>query len=203
MKFRERPEWIRGDAVQKQCARLLGRCTNALVLPCYGAEGVELEDKAPILYRPAGSDLVVPDIMLLRRGAAPRWLDVKAKSQPSWHRINGRWEHGCDYSIAEQYRAVEQETGYQMWIVLREEYTPLNSHADSALLGPSCWRTIALADAFRLGQHRADWPGGKRQPNRRGRDGKGGLLWDRNDMQQLHTMTQAEHTKQENGRCAN
>ena len=195
MKFRERPEWIKGDAAQKQCARLLGQCSGALVLPCYGAEGVELEDKAPILYRPQGSDLVVPDIMLLRLGQQPRWLDVKAKSQPSWHRNNQRWEHGCDWSIAEQYKAVQQETGYAMWIVLREEYTPLDPHSDSALLGPAAWRTINLDDAFTKGQHRKDWPGGKRQPHRRGCDGQGGLLWDRNDMQELQSMTRAEETQ--------
>ena len=162
--MKDTEEWRIGDIAQRRwCAHLADR--GALVLPTH-----ELEDNAPGTKAPmllAGESLMVaPDALVFYPGGA-MWYEIKAKSRPDKYRIKNRWEHGIDYANAMEYRAVQDRSGLPVVIVLYEERPE------------QIWLRISLNEALSIGDHRPDWPGGKAKPWDRGRDGQGGLLWDR------------------------
>jgi hypothetical protein len=175
------PEWAMGDASQKQWALRMAK-RGYCVLPVYDLEDQDHSTKAPMLFDIHGV-LVSPDVLLLKLDKK-WWHDVKAKSVPTWRRIppGPRWEHGCDMANAEQYLKVQDATGIPMYIIVHEQRSPKDETQDSALIPKEQWLAIHITRAFAVGDLRSDWPGGKRQPNRRGRCGKGGLLWARSEM---------------------
>lgn len=190
MDMKRTKEWAIGDTAQRKYAEL---CAGMgwTVAPMYAFEECVTETKAPVMLVPGVANqaglIVAPDLLLMRADKSPAWVDVKAKSVPSWRRVSPgpRWEHGCDLSIAEEYRAVQDRTGIECHIVVHEIRSPISDTSDSALVESGVWLAIGIADAFNVGQVRSDWPGGALHPQRRGRRGRGGLLWARSDMRRV------------------
>lgn len=173
--------WNQGDNSQKLYAHRKAS-GGAVVLPTYGMFGDGDQNKAPVLYASSGR-LIVPDTAIVRSGVL-QWHEVKSKSQPSWRRNGGRWEHGCDYFHAVEYRKVQSESGAKVFVVVHEIKSPSDPDNDSLLVDSDNWLLISLDAAFSSGSHRKDWPGGKNS-SRRGSRGMGGLLWPRNSMSQV------------------
>lgn len=185
--FKSTPDWAMGDEIQKRWAWNMSE-RGFLIMPVYNLEDVDQERKLTIgarLFHSAGK-LIAPDILLLR-GGKRFWHEVKAKSQPTWRRCppGPRWEHGCDLYNANEYRRVEDMSGIPVWIIVHEQNSPLNVSEESELEGPETWLGIHIGKAFEVGDQRPDWPGGKKQPERRGSKGMGGLLWPRNLMNRI------------------
>ncbi len=192
MKFEETPEYRFGDEAQREWMKILSSRGRS-VLPVYDMTCQEGSEKAPRLFCVAG-EIVAPDMLVLSPGKK-LWCDVKAKSVPTWRRCRPgpRWEHGCDWYHANDYRIVQEKTGIEAWICVREIMRPID-----ARFGPSngespfdylederSWRLVSVDVAFGRGEHRTDWPGGAAQPLRRGARGQGGLLWDRELMRRF------------------
>lgn len=189
MGMKDSREWAIGDTAQREYAEL---CAGIgwTVAPMYAFEEVVAETKAPVMLVPGGRRaglIVAPDLLLMRSDKSPTWVDVKAKSVPTWRRCHPgpRWEHGCDLDIAEEYRAVQDRTGIECYIVVHEVTSPVSDSSQSALVESGIWLSIAIDSAFDVGQVRADWPGGSLAPARRGRRGRGGLLWARSAMRRV------------------
>jgi len=185
--FRTTPEWILGDASQRSYAKTLADA-GRIVLPVYDFENNTPESKAPLLLIKGGI-LVVPDLLVM--GAKPTcWNEVKAKSVPTWRRCppGPRWEHGIDFALSTEYAKVEEASGYVVFIVIHELTSPLSANQEGPLSGPPCLLYIALQTAIEMGDRRKDWPGGAAQPNRRGRNREGGLLWDRSAMKPMRSL---------------
>lgn len=179
--FYSTPEWKLGDAAQQRYAREKA-AQGVNILPTYGMVAVDAATKAPVLFYKKGI-LIVPDLCLIQSGKC-QFHEIKAKSQPTWRRISPgpRWEHGCDYSLAEEYKRVVSETGAPVFIIVNEVASPLDPNRDSLLIPSDVWLLISLSRILDIGDRRRDWPGGKKRPNVRGRRGMGGLLWAGNEM---------------------
>lgn len=174
----ETKEYRIGDSAQRLWAKVMaGR--GHLVLPVYDLIDRDPSTKAPIAFLDDGL-IVAPDLLVCT-GANNMWHDVKAKSKPTFRRVppGPRWEHGIDWAIAKQYQEVELRSGMSMWVIVHELESP---DGDQLVQRENAWFGIPISRAFYVGDHRLDWPGGKAQPNRRGKDGQGGLLWGRNAM---------------------
>lgn len=180
-------EWLQGNSAQQAWADVLRHRGNAVV-PTYAFEDVAPETKAPVMLVPNGVR-VLPDLLNFRYQDRATWHEVKSKSVPTWYRIHARWEHGCDYSLSQEYSMVQDETGLDVWIVVFETASPLDDEHDSLLELSGRWFGIALNKALAYGEHRVDWPGGKSQPFRRGRKGMGGLLWPRRRMLEMEAAS--------------
>lgn len=178
------PEWAQGDTAQQRWAEKM-RERGLCVLPTYAFEDVDKATKAPVMLVPGGIR-VTPDLLLLG-GRIPEpvlWHEVKSKSAPTWFRNLGRWEHGFDYDLVQEYDSVQVESGCPVWIIVQELSAPIDGATESELVACDLWLCARLATCIEHGQHRVDWPGGRFDP-RRGRRGKGGLLWPRNIMRVL------------------
>lgn len=171
-----------GDSAQKEWALHVASKGN-VVLPSYGLQDVAKETKAPVLFY-LGGNLVAPDMLIMSIEKGARWNEVKSKAEPSFYRIRQRWEHGCDYSLFEEYSRVEKSSGAGVFIIVSESKSPENEHKYSRLLPSNSWLSISLATARICGERRPNWPGGERD-NRRGRRGMGGFLWPRSVMMKL------------------
>ncbi len=186
--MRNSPEWKMGDDAQRAYAKVAA-ADGWMVVPMYAAEGNVRETQAPMLLSGDARDpmAVSPDLLLMRSTRPSEWNDVKAKKVPTWRRAypGPRWEHGCDRAVLEEYKRVQDETGVQFKIIVRELHSPIDGHRESPLTGPPCWLSITLGLAFAIGDIRDDWPGGRSQPTRRGRRGMGGILWARTAMTQI------------------
>ncbi len=182
MAFTDSAEWKMGDSSQKDYAMLIAK-RGFVVMPVYDMNDAIQATKAPVLFSDTGL-LVAPDVLLMS-AKSQVWQDVKAKSKPTWRRIEARWEHGCDYALAVEYQKVQKMTGIPAGIVVHESKSPLDETMESYICGPPAWLYITINDAFKLGTHRTDWPGGKDDPSRRGKKGMGGLLWARSEMKTI------------------
>ena len=180
--FYSTAEWIKGDGAQREWATYVAN-QGLVVLPTYNMGDDLAENKAPVLLTADGV-LTAPDLLVTGAQASTRWHEVKAKSRPSWRRFHPgpRWEHGCDWCLAMEYKEVQTKTGFSVFIVVHEDRSPQDTGTESPLSGPESWLTIPLSKALDVGEHRKDWPGGKANPNRRGKRQMGGLLWDRSQM---------------------
>lgn len=178
--FRSRPEWLIGDSVQKAWARKTAKDGNC-VLPAYALEDSDASTKAPVLFTGNGL-LVSPDMLVL--GFYNRWHEVKAKAVPSYFRKLQRWEHGCDYALFLEYEKVAKETGLPVCIIVFEMKSPSDPSKESKLIknATGSWLAIRLTEAREFGERRSDWPGGRVDPDRRGKRGMGGWLWPRDKM---------------------
>lgn len=190
--IRNTPQWRHGDEAQQRWANILLELGN-VVIPIFGFQGNVTTTDAPMIAGPSGF-LAAPDIFAMsermKRGC---WYDVKAKTVPTWRRTHNRWEHGCDYSIAQEYLRCEAESGHPVILVVQETLTPTDLTTCSELEPSEHWLWIRITEAFATGEHREDWPGGRNNPSRRGRDGRGGLLWPRSAMTefQMHVDLRA------------
>jgi hypothetical protein len=180
--FSSTPEWKMGDGVQREWALKVAG-SGRVVLPTYTMNDDQAENKAPLLLTSSGT-LTAPDLLVTAINENTRWHEVKAKSKPSWRRCKPgpRWEHGCDWCLAMEYKEVQTQAVFAVYIIVHEARSPSNVSQDSPLTGPETWLAITLDDALKKGEKRKDWPGGKFNPKRRGKKGMGGLLWNRADM---------------------
>jgi len=178
--FTETREYKFGDSAQREWAATCVDLYGGIVLPIYDYTEIAPEDKAPTVMC-GGGDLIAPDLLFSAIGRPAVFLEVKAKTEATWRRRppGPRWEHGIDYSCATEYREIQDLSGIKVFLVLREM--------------PSLWLLISLDLAFEIGDRRTDWPGGKAEPNRRGRRGLGGLLWPRSAMRWLDESTGKWH----------
>lgn len=174
------PEAQLGSLAESEAARLMAH-RGHLVVPIFSATQNTDNADAPLLYRPRGGFVVGPDLLVFS-AAGSTWVDVKAKTGPTWRRTHRRWEHGIDRACFEDYEAVGRFSHLPVWILILEEHAPIDSFRESELSGRSAWLTISLSDARQTGEERRDWPGGPASPARRGRHGLGGWLWPRNAM---------------------
>ena len=185
--FYETREWKIGDSAQQRWARIVAN-GGSVVLPTYGMDEVDAATKAPVLFTCDGL-LVAPDLLVMSHGQS-KWNEVKAKSQPTWRRFSPgpRWEHGCDYSLRLEYERVRDKSGSEVFIVVNEIVSPVDPNADSELMQSDEWLVISLSKAIETGDRRSDWPGGKKNPQRRGRKGMGGWFWARSAMDRVERI---------------
>lgn len=171
------PEWEHGDTVQREWAALQAGM-GGLVVPTH-----ELRDNSPGTKAPMGwmaHDLVVLPDVLVFRGGAGRWHEVKAKSEPTWRRTLARWEHGIDHANLLEYVEVQRASA-PVWLVVGERLSPVDPARVSPLVTVPRWLVVRLDTAVEVGEHRPTWPGGERGKDR-GRRGRGGWLWPRSAM---------------------
>jgi len=156
------------------------------VLPTYDFKECTSATKAPTLI--AGSLhelLVIPDVLSWHAVHGACWSEVKSKARPTYYRKLGRWEHGFDYSLLEEYERVERVTGVPVWIVVHEAFSPSDPDNDSPLQPANRWMVVRLRDAMKQGERRPLWPKRNGNLNDRGRHGMGGLLWPRAIMREM------------------
>lgn len=184
-------EWKQGDTAQRAWADELANRGNC-VLPAYAFDDVVRETKAPVMLIPEGL-LVTPDVLCMSAENGTTWHEVKSKSVPTWRRLppGPRWEHGFDYDLLSEYADVQKRTGHAVWIVVCEERRPENPEADSPLILSGLWLVASLSVVLDEGDHRPDWPGGSKEPHRRGRNGRGGWLWARSIMRPMTPLPRA------------
>jgi hypothetical protein len=84
-----------------------------MVFPAYEKEGGDF--KGPQLFSASG-DLVLPDLLAFRSGAAI-WFEVKRKTCFTWHRITHRWVTGIDLHHYGQYLEVSARTELPVWLM--------------------------------------------------------------------------------------
>lgn len=193
--FEESPEFLLGDAAQKQWALLLAEAGN-VVAPMYGAVDVSASTKAPVLFadrkQVRNGRLIAPDLFVCAPGKAC-WQDVKAKSVPGYLYRQRRWEHGVDFEVMREYELAQILSGFPVWLIVHEVQSPREGaeppwpNGDwrdyERFLEPSGqWLGISLGNAFATGEARPSWPGGQSRPRERGKHGKGGWLWPRDAM---------------------
>ena len=165
-------EWRRGEKVQEKLDDILRR------LGCR----LRKYHKSTKFGAPKIGGVVVPDLRVDLPDGTRFWVDSKAKTKPTWRRVGQRWEHGCDFSIAKEYKKIQELKGWPVLLFVHEDESPENLLKDGEFLQSDIWLCISISDAFAKGSHRIDWPGGAWDSTRRGRNGEGGLLWPREIM---------------------
>lgn len=174
-------EYQMGRSAEARWCRAVVQRYGGMALPVYGATEVDDSTKAPVLFARNGV-CVAPDVFYAN-STARAWHEVKAKSVPGWYRNLQRYEHGIDYSLYLDYLRVEEETGIPVFIVVHEARTPTVPAQSTGDMSPSgVFLFAALRTVRTRGEHRPTWPGGRSQPWRRGRRGRGGWLWPRDCM---------------------
>lgn len=118
-----------------------------------------------------GRRLSVPDLLCVRRGRL-RWVEVKLKTSPSWHRNSRRWEHGIDLDDFNAYRDVQALT-WEVWLAVHEEKSPATLD-DARLREDAKTRVVSLTAVERLGRRSTSWPGSG-----------GGQLWPVDIMEEI------------------
>lgn len=142
--------------------------------------------RAPVLQRPDGTNLTLPDFLCFQDGLA-FCVDSKGKDKPSWRRkptsrARPRWEHGIDLAHAKDYREFARLTDLTVWIAVYETETPIDPENESPLKPSGVWLYLPLYRVFAEGEERPTWPGGDFDESNRGARGEGGILWARSIM---------------------
>jgi hypothetical protein len=132
-------------------------------LPALGGVG-------PRILVPDG-EAVAPDLLVISDGR-PTWIECKAKTQPSWNRARGRWEHGIDLELGEAYLELEKATGVPVWVVVGERAHPGERYSPEPLVLGGRLLAARLPRLWKIGRVQDGWP----------RAGRRGLLWDRYQM---------------------
>lgn len=145
---------------------------------------------APMLMMPNGMK-ISPDLFAIRNGKQI-WCEVKDKTAPTytwkWH----RWEHGIDLPNCNDYQAVQDQSGFPVYLLVHENNSPktpdlhLESMSDisaykkmKADLKPSSvWLVISLDEALLSGNILEKNPEMISANNPRG----AGLYWPRSAM---------------------
>lgn len=87
------------------------------VIPSYDYTGAE--DKAPRMHR-GHEGLIVPDLDTCKDGSR-RWVEVKTKTEPVYHRKTGTFRHGIDRHQWESYLRIQRETGCKVHLCIIEQ----------------------------------------------------------------------------------
>jgi hypothetical protein len=114
--FRQTPEWVKGDAVQRTAADLF-RQEGWYVIPSYDYSGDD--ERAPRLQGQT-KGYAIPDLDVARRSTRI-WVEVKAKEGPTFSTKDQEWQHGMNARLFEHYRHVQGITGTPVWILIHEE----------------------------------------------------------------------------------
>ena len=177
-----------GEAIERAYAQEVTK-RGGVVMPLCAAIGNTSATKAPMAYT-GSRRRIAPDFLIVRHGGAI-WVEVKAKSQPSYYFRGRRWEHGLDWHLVKHYCAVQHESGSPVWIVVHEDHSPASADAapkwDERHLAPypccepsGLWLYARLDAVLASGERRKAWPDGSG-----GKYGRGGLLWPRDIMSQV------------------
>lgn len=119
------------------------------MLPVY--EKITDTGKGPQIYLPEGA-LIAPDLLTFSSRSV-LWIEAKHKTAFSWHRLTQRWVTGIDLRHYEDYRRVDRESPWRVWILfLHEGGQAKDSPPDS----PSGLFGNALANLVNLENHRSD-----------------------------------------------
>lgn len=90
------------------------------VLPTYDYSGKD-GDKAPRLVAPIGErNLILPDILAMQAGRW-LWLEVKWKTEATFHRNKRVWNTGIDSRLWNHYQQVQDVTRATVWVVFIHE----------------------------------------------------------------------------------
>lgn len=99
------------------------------VLPVY--EKLIDTGKGPHLFLP-GDTVIAPDLLVFDARKKILWVEAKHKTAFSWHRITSRWVTGIDIRHYEDYKRVDDETPFPVWLFfLHEGGQAKDSPADS------------------------------------------------------------------------
>lgn len=155
-----------GNKFERLWAKKLVALYGGCVFPLW-----ESDDGPPRLVT-ADFDPVLPDMLHVPLSGIARLWEVKWRAESTWHRNSSTAELGIDYSLYQQYRQVERETGMLVSVAVYVD----RIHDDSGELG-DCkkWLIINLGLLGRYGRLAPTWPGGTF--GNHGRDDAGGILW--------------------------
>lgn len=182
--MKTQPEREEGKIISRAKRTLIADMTRRgyCVVPVYGMESVSAETKSPLLFA-TKEQLITPDLLCIHPTRGDFWCEANGKGRPAWFRKYSRWQHGIDYALFQAYSRVQKLTGKRVNIAVQEIASPKDPDQMSELApGSNQWLFIWLDEMAAVGEHMPEWPGGMRQPWRRGREGKGGWLWPRNAM---------------------
>ena len=90
------------------------------MIPSYDYSGEE-ESKAPMLQG-RRENHILPDLDCAN-SVHRRWVEVKAKTVATTHRITGRVEHGIQLRHFKSYKRVQEITGSTVWLAIAEADT--------------------------------------------------------------------------------
>lgn len=172
-------EWVPNPRSRQDLTQDLTRRGYCVVpLPICEVEGEDV----PALFTPKGA-LLAPDLYCVHLKRGDFFCCAQGKGRPAWFRKYARWHHGMDYALYEAYQKVQKATGKRVSLALQETASPQSPHQQSVLSpGDGSWLFIWLDEVGLVGEHMPEWPGGMKQPWRRGRNNQGGWLWPRNAM---------------------
>ncbi len=174
-RFEDTEEYRHGEEAQQAVLEYL-RSRGHSVLPVYGMTAVDPSTKAPVLLCPTGT-VVVPDLLAFCPNDNTVWVEVKGKQRPGFYRIYKCHTHAIDYSLLEEYERVEEATGLNVWLVIRERKSPEQHDEPGQETGEPALLAISVRDARRLGE--------RSMTLFSGRGGRGAWWWKRDDMKVL------------------
>lgn len=175
-----RGEWSQNArARQELTAELLRKGYTVLPIPL--GEPAPEEEPEPTISTPKGQ-ILAPDLYCIHPKKGDLFCAAQGKGRPAWFRKYARWQHGIDYALYDGYLRAQRITGRRAVLAVQEVASPVSPHQQCELRPSSDWLYIWLDQAGIVGEHMPDWPGGARQPWRRGKNGLGGWLWPRSAM---------------------
>lgn len=172
-------EWLSNPRTRQDLSQELVR-RGYMVIPLPTAE-IEGEDLPALSF--VKGPLLAPDLFCIHSKKSDFFCCAQGKGRPAWFRKYARWHHGMDFALFEAYQKIQKLTGKRVSLALQETVSPVSPHQQSALVpSDGSWLFIWLDEAGLVGEHMPEWPGGMKQPQRRGRNNLGGWLWPRNAM---------------------
>ena len=105
----------RGRIAEGEIARWLRERGNN-VMPVYEIEIGH--GKGPQFYT-SDSSMAAPDLLVI--GKNTLWLEAKTKTVFTWHRISKQWVTGIDLNHYEDYKQVQEYSGWPVWLLFRHE----------------------------------------------------------------------------------
>jgi hypothetical protein len=172
-------EWSSSPRTRQELSQELVR-RSYMVIPLPTAE-IEGEESPALSF--VKGPLLAPDLFCIHSKKSDFFCCAQGKGRPAWFRKYARWHHGMDFALVEAYQKIQKLTGKRVSLALQETVSPVSPHQQSALVPSNgSWLFIWLDEAALVGEHMPEWPGGMKQPQRRGRNNLGGWLWPRNAM---------------------
>ena len=114
--FRQRPEFKLGRSGERRVADFLQE-KGFYVIPSYDYSG-EDDDKAPRMQGKK-TVYVIPDLDICRAGLR-QWVEVKTKTRATHYRKTDQLQHGIDERHFAAYRAVQAESGCEVFLAIYE-----------------------------------------------------------------------------------
>ena len=109
-----------GRISENKIARFL--CARGWAIqPVYEKE-TEERDKGPRVYMADGFERIAPDLLAFNASRA-RWVEAKAKTRCTWHKISRSWQTGIDVACYEDYQALAVGSPFSLWILFLHEHS--------------------------------------------------------------------------------